>query len=160
MIFEWIAILDNLHIWARHSSEFKTVVTFHDDVTKWKHFPRYWPFVPGIYRSPVNSPHKGQWRGTLVLSLICAWTNRWVNNRDASDLKLHRAHYDVKELQMRKVHMVVVWMVKMGFNQFREISLKIAEMLFCWHFTQLIVQNDFPAAPFEQLISHMSRSGH
>ena len=35
----------------------------HDDVIEWKHFPRYWPFVWGIYRSPVNSPHKGQWRG-------------------------------------------------------------------------------------------------
>ena len=35
----------------------------HDDVIKWKHFPRYWPFVRGIHRSPVNSQHKGQWRG-------------------------------------------------------------------------------------------------
>ena len=32
----------------------------HDDVIKWKHFPRYWPFVRGIHPSPVNSPHKGQ----------------------------------------------------------------------------------------------------
>ena len=38
----------------------------HDDVIKWKHFPRYWPFVRGIHRSPVNSPHKGQWRGALM----------------------------------------------------------------------------------------------
>ena len=30
----------------------------HDDVIKWKHFPRYWPFVQVIHRSPVNSPHK------------------------------------------------------------------------------------------------------
>ena len=29
----------------------------HDDVIKWKHFPRYLPFVRGIHRSPVNSPH-------------------------------------------------------------------------------------------------------
>ena len=28
----------------------------HDDVIKWKHSPRYWPFVRGIQRSPVNSP--------------------------------------------------------------------------------------------------------
>ena len=28
----------------------------HDDVIKWKHFPRYWPFVRGIHRSPVNFP--------------------------------------------------------------------------------------------------------
>ena len=39
---------------------------FHDDVMKWKHFPRYWPFVRRIHRSPVNSPHKGQWRGALM----------------------------------------------------------------------------------------------
>ena len=30
----------------------------HDDVIKWKHFPRYWPFVRGIHRSPVNSRTK------------------------------------------------------------------------------------------------------
>ena len=36
-------------------------VCFHDDVIKWGHFPRYWPFVWGIHRSPVNSPHRGQW---------------------------------------------------------------------------------------------------
>ena len=47
----------------------------HDDVIKWKHFPRYWPFVWGIHRSPVNSPHKSQWRGALMFSLICAWIN-------------------------------------------------------------------------------------
>ena len=68
---------------------------WHDDVIKWKHFPRYWPFVRGIHRSPVNSPHKGQWRGALMFSLICAWINRWVNNREAGDLRHHRAHYDV-----------------------------------------------------------------
>ena len=47
----------------------------HDDVIKCKHFPRYWPFVRGIHRSPVNSPHKGQWRGALIFSLICIWIN-------------------------------------------------------------------------------------
>ena len=52
---------------------------YHDDVIKWKHFPRYWPFVRGIHRSPVNSPHKGQWRGAFMFSLICAWINDWVN---------------------------------------------------------------------------------
>ena len=67
----------------------------HDDVIKWKHFPRYWPFVGGIHRSPVNSPHKGQWRGALMFTLICTRINGWVNNREAGDLRRHRAHYDV-----------------------------------------------------------------
>ena len=28
----------------------------HDEVIKWKHFPRNWPFVRGIHWSPVTSP--------------------------------------------------------------------------------------------------------
>ena len=67
----------------------------HDDAIKWNPFPRYWTFVRGIHRSPVNSPHKGQWRGALMFSLICAWINRWVNNHEAGDLRRHRNHYDV-----------------------------------------------------------------
>ena len=66
-----------------------------DDVIKWKHFPLYWPFVRGIHRSPVNSPHKGQWRGALMFSLICARINGWVNNGEAGDLRRHRPHFDV-----------------------------------------------------------------
>ena len=61
--------------------------SMHDDVIKWKHFPRYWPFVRGIHRWPVNSPHKGQWRGALMYSLICTWINGWVNDREAGDLR-------------------------------------------------------------------------
>ena len=68
---------------------------FHVAVIKWKHFHRYWPFVRGIHRSPVNSPHKGQWRGALMFSLICVWINGWVNNREAGDLRRNLAHYDV-----------------------------------------------------------------
>ena len=60
-----------------------------------KHFPRYWPFVRGIHRSPVHSPHKGQWRGALKFSLICAWIKDWINNGEAGNLRRHLAHYDV-----------------------------------------------------------------
>ena len=76
-----------------------TCILLHDDVIKWKHFPRYWPFVRGIHRSPANAPHKGQWRGALMFSLICAWVNGWVNNREAGDLRRHRAHYDVTDVE-------------------------------------------------------------
>ena len=50
------------------------------------------------HRSLVDSPHKGQWRGPLMYSLIYAWTNAWINNRDASDLRRHCAHHDVTEM--------------------------------------------------------------
>ena len=63
----------------------------------------YWPFVRGIHRSPVNSPHKGQWRGALMVSLICAWINGWVNNREAGDLRHHCAHHDVTVMWENKV---------------------------------------------------------
>ena len=45
--------------------------------------------------APVNSPHKGQWRGTLMFSLIFTRMNGWVNNGEAGDLRRHRAHYDI-----------------------------------------------------------------
>ena len=75
----------------------------HDGVIKWKHFPRNWPFVQGIHRSPVNSPHKGQWRGALMFSLICARINGWVNNGEAGDLRRYRVHCDVIVLMISHV---------------------------------------------------------
>ena len=117
----------------------------HGDVNKWKHFPRYWPFVRGIHRSSVYSLHKGQRSGALMFSLMCAWKKRlskhqprdcllnrlfrrrskktsklrvtglcegrnssvtcvnWVNNREAGDLRRHRAHYDVTVMNNHNV---------------------------------------------------------
>ena len=51
-------------------------------------------------RLSVNSPHKDLWRGTLIFSLICTRTNGSVNNRDAGDLKCHRAHYDATVMEI------------------------------------------------------------
>ena len=71
-----------------------SIPELHDDVIKWKHFPHNWPFVRKIHRSPVNFPHKGQWRGALMFSLIYAWINDWVNKREAGDLRRQHGHYD------------------------------------------------------------------
>ena len=111
MLASWTLLSSN-SIWAlcfrkmRYLSHFfKTLIPDAHDTTTyyrriwWRHkmktFSRYWPFVRWFHRSPVGSPHKGQWRGTLVFSLICSWTNGSVNNLDAGDLRRHRAHYDV-----------------------------------------------------------------
>ena len=54
------------------TTPYKTVshgLLWHDDVIKWKHFPRHWPFVRGI-------PLKSQWRGALMFSLICTLNKR------------------------------------------------------------------------------------
>ena len=75
----------------------------HDDVIKWKYFPRYWPFVWGIHRSP----HKGRWRRAFMFSLICVWIKGWVNNREAGDLRRYRAHYDVIVIHRRNITKVM-----------------------------------------------------
>ena len=69
-------------------------------------FPRYWSFVQGIHRSPVNSPHKGQWQGALMFCLILAWMNGWVNNRGAGDLRRHRAHCDVTVIFVKRCDVI------------------------------------------------------
>ena len=71
---------DSIHIsWWRHQME---------------NFPRYWPFVRGIHRSPVNSMHRGQCRGALLFTLMSVWINGWVNNGEAGNLRRHHAHFD------------------------------------------------------------------
>ena len=73
-------------------------------------------FVRGIHRSPVNSPHKGQWRGALMFSLICAWINRWVNNREAGNLRRHQAHYDV--IVMYVIAIALIFIIKLHFCRY------------------------------------------
>ena len=60
----------------------------------WRHQMETFSALLAIW-SPVNSPHRGQWRGALMFFLICVWINDWVNNHEAGDLRRYRAHYDV-----------------------------------------------------------------
>ena len=91
---------------------------------KWKHFPRYWPFVQGPNRPPVNSSHKGQWRGALMFSLICPGASGWVNIRDVGNLRRHCAHYDV------------IAMVSSGVTCAVSLTL-----LYCWQYLGLLFVN-------------------
>ena len=105
-------------LWLCHGTD-----DTHDDVIKWKHFPRYWPFVRGIHRSPVNSPHKGQWRGALMFSLIYARINDWVNNGEAGDLRRNRAHP-----WCRMTHMYII-KVSVGSDSLSPIQRQVL----IWH---------------------------
>ena len=53
----------------------------------------------------------GHWRGALMISLICAWTNGWVNNHEAGDLRRHRADNDF--IVMNKVVSLAILMCHM-----------------------------------------------
>ena len=48
-----------------------------------------------------NGIHRGQWCGALMFSLICAWRNGWVNNRQTGDLRPNCAHYDVIVMSLK-----------------------------------------------------------
>ena len=68
---------------------------FHDDIIKMETISALLAICAGNSPVPVNSTHKGQWRGALMFSLIYAWIKDCVNNREAGDLRRHRGHYDV-----------------------------------------------------------------
>ena len=85
----------------------------HDDVMKWKHFPRYWPFVRGIHRSPVNSHTKAS-DAELCYFLVCARINGWVNNGEAGDLRRHCARYDAIVMYAYKMRHMVYWVRSMS----------------------------------------------
>ena len=86
-------------VWIRHYS--------HIYISWWRHqmetFSALLAICAGNSPVPVNFPHKSQWRGALMFSLICVWINGWVNNHEAGDLRRYRIHYDV----------IVMWDVSM-----------------------------------------------
>ena len=107
----------DIHHQARMGWKASQSLSEHDDVIKWKHFPRYWPLIcdAGIHhqaqmgwkatQSPSEHDDVIKWKHfprycpwfvtrSLMFSLISAWTKGWVNNRDAGDLRRHCAHYD------------------------------------------------------------------
>ena len=78
--------------------------------------------VPGPLwgESTVDYPHKGQWRGALMFSFICTWTNGGANNRDAGYSRHHRAHYDVTVLQFLTQNCQLDWIKIEYFHSFKK----------------------------------------
>ena len=69
------------------------------NVSWWRHqmetFSALLAICAGNSPVPDEFPHKGQRRRALMFSLIFAWINGWVNNREAGYFRRYRAHYDV-----------------------------------------------------------------
>ena len=74
----------------------------------WRHqmelFSAFLAICVGNSPVPGEFPHKGQWRGALMFTMICTWINGWVNNGEAGDLRRYRAHYDVT-VMVRGIHL-------------------------------------------------------
>ena len=92
--------------------------------TRWRHQ------MEKFSRSPVNSPHKGQWRGALMLSLICDWVNSWVNIPEACDLRRRCAHYDVSVMTHHYLY-----------STFHELCLQVMR---CCVFFRLVNKHFYP----------------
>ena len=76
--------------------------------TWWRHQMQTFSALLALYMGNsstplVYSPRKGQWRGALMFSVICARINGWVNSGEACDLRRHRAHYDVIVMSRMKL---------------------------------------------------------
>ena len=82
-------------------------LTMYDDIIERKHFPRYWPFV-----------------------LICAGINAWVNNREAGDLRRHRAHYDVIIMGSTKFNKIFGRKIKRFIQLIVYLKLLLCQSLF------------------------------
>ena len=90
------------------SGRLESVGMRHDHVIKWKHLPCYWLFARRIHRSrwiPLTKASDAE----LWCFLICAWINEWVNNREAGDLRRHRAHYDVNVMVLKYSYGLEMW---------------------------------------------------
>ena len=71
-------------------------VVMHDDVIKWKHFPRVTGHLCVEFTGPRWIPRTKASDAELWCFLWSAsWINGWVNNREADDLRRHRALYEV-----------------------------------------------------------------
>ena len=69
----------------------RTVTTRVMTSSKLKHFPRYWPFVRGMHRSPVNSPQRSVTRSFDVFFDLCLnqqlskqWRRQWFGTPSSS----------------------------------------------------------------------------
>ena len=110
--FRWEFILFiKTHFYGEHSLHISWRSTHHLHIyflfSWWRHQMEICSaslaFGRGIHRW-LRGIHR--WLGALMFSLICAWTNGWVNNQDAGDLRRHRAHYDVTVMWCR---IVIQW---------------------------------------------------
>ena len=80
-IFEYISITQNYYTWIQMSLNY---------------VPMEFIANRSLCKAPpVNSPHKGQWRGGLMFSLIYTFNKQLINNHEAGDLRRHCSHYDV-----------------------------------------------------------------
>ena len=84
-------------------------------VSRWRHQMEI--FSALLTLCAGNSPVKGNDAGLWCFLWSAPWINGWVNNREAGDLRRHRAHYDVivmmnliAILRQGQSKMLIIWL--------------------------------------------------
>ena len=81
-------------VWGRHDNIIAIIWTKTDPI-HWRIYGVRGRLVNIFISIQLIQFSSIQWRRAWVFSVICAWINSWVNNREAGYLRRHRAHYDV-----------------------------------------------------------------
>ena len=110
-------------------------------------------FSTWIHLLPGNSPHKGQWRGALMFSFICAWIKCWGNNREAGNLRRRRVHYDV--IVMIRAFVLTLLITSPG-----EVVFDFNETKFVWHFGTCLWITVHVSFQYEDHLSMYTNSHH
>ena len=79
---------------------------------------------------------------SFAVSLVCAWINGWVNNREVGDLRRHLVHYDVSVMACRhRSNCILVLDLTPGFNGLGKGNCKTRRKYFsvgtCWGLCQM-----------------------
>ena len=123
----------------------------HDDVIKWKYFPRYWPLC-GEFTGHRWIPLTKASGAELWFFLISAWINGWVNNREVGDMKRHRTNYDVTVIWYL-CHMM--WLICQHSNS--RVDIAIADgLVLIWHQDIYIHPGDVVRSTYRQ-VSNIKR---
>ena len=111
-----LLIFIDIHLYQRQMR------STHDDVIKWKYFFRVTGRVWGEFTGHRWIPRTNA--SDAMFSLILAWINSWVNNREAGDLRRHRAHYDVT-VMMYKLNVEATGWVQQALTSYRWLSARL-----------------------------------
>ena len=103
----------NWRIWVNNSAESLPNEWWYNHNIWWRH--QIETFSASLALCAGNSlvtgefpSHKDQWRGALIFSLICTWTNGLVNDRNPGDLRRYPFHYDATVMK-KSVHSNGIW---------------------------------------------------
>ena len=104
----------------------------------------------------------------LMFSLICAWTNGWANNRNAVNLRLHHAHYDVTVIytwflvhyrinDMKTSSSKFDWAIR---NRFIEFQIQIQIVSIDQFSLHLCIMNKFVRKSVAPVLNVKDRASH